>query len=133
MEPPPISHPPPGVSARCDQPPIQLAIHRRLTLLASIVTLAMIAPTTALIGLPVAVPLVARPPLILIALSAVADQHLGVVVGGLAIGIAAFVGVARFAKPSGVTGRSLRWLGRADAMVLALLAVFLIADGVLGV
>lgn len=82
---------------------------------------------------PVAVPLVARPPLVLIALSAVADQHLGVVVGGLAIGIAAFVGVARFAKPSGVTGRSLRWLGRADAMVLALLAVFLIADGVLGV
>ena len=57
MEPPPISHPSPGVSARCDQPPIQLAIHRRLTLLASIVTIAMIAPTTALIGMPVAVPL----------------------------------------------------------------------------
>lgn len=82
---------------------------------------------------PVAVPLVARPPLVLIALSVVADQHMGVLALGLVIGLAGLVAVAGWGTPDGVPGRLLRWGGRASALVLALLAVFVIADGVLGV
>jgi small neutral amino acid transporter SnatA (MarC family) len=73
---------------------------------------------------PVAIPVVARPALVVMALGAGADRGVLVSVGAMAIGVALATGLAARCPTDGPGGRVLRWAGR-------LLAAGLVASGVL--
>jgi small neutral amino acid transporter SnatA (MarC family) len=95
-------------------------------------------PEPALPGLraaliPVAIPLVARPGLIVLALGAGADRGVLVSAGAIALGIALLtILVARW-PTDGPRGRALRWSGRLLGAGLVACGVILTIDGVLDV
>jgi small neutral amino acid transporter SnatA (MarC family) len=82
---------------------------------------------------PVAIPLVARPVLLLVALSAGADRSALVAAGSMAIAVALLSGLTAWWSTDGPRGRVLRWASRLLAAVLIACGVVLGADGVLDV
>jgi small neutral amino acid transporter SnatA (MarC family) len=82
---------------------------------------------------PVAVPLVARPALLVLALGAGADEGVVVTAGAMAIAVAALTALAAFCAPESPSGRVLRWAGRLFATGLVACGVLLAIDGVLDV
>jgi small neutral amino acid transporter SnatA (MarC family) len=82
---------------------------------------------------PVAVPVVARPALLVLALGAGADQGALVALGAMAMAIALLTGVAAWGPTEGPGGRVLRWASRTAAAVLVACGVILTVDGVLDV
>jgi small neutral amino acid transporter SnatA (MarC family) len=96
------------------------------------------APEPALDGwraalVPVAVPVVARPALVVLALGAGADVSLLVTVGAVALGVALLTALVDRCPIDGPAGRILRWTGRLMAAGLIACAVILTVDGVLDV
>jgi small neutral amino acid transporter SnatA (MarC family) len=79
---------------------------------------------------PVAVPLTARPALILLAVSARADQGLTLVAATLAAGIAVLTALAAYTPVDGPGGRAVAWAGRVAAAALVAMSVLLVVDGV---
>jgi multiple antibiotic resistance protein len=93
------------------------------------------APEPALAGwraalVPVAVPVVARPALVVIALGAGAEAGLAVTAAAIAIGVAALSILAARCPASGPAGRVLRWAGRLLATGLVACGVLLAIDGI---
>jgi len=82
---------------------------------------------------PVAVPLVAGPALVVLALSAHADRGAGVVALALAIAVGLVAVVATRVGVDGIRGRGLRWATRATAAAAVVAAVLLVIDGVFAV
>jgi small neutral amino acid transporter SnatA (MarC family) len=96
------------------------------------------APEPALAGwraalIPVAIPLVARPALLVLALAAGADRSVLVSAGGVATGVALLIGLAAWGPADGPAGRALGWAGRLLAAMLVACGVVLAVDGVLDV
>jgi multiple antibiotic resistance protein len=96
------------------------------------------APEPALAGwgaalTPVAIPVVARPGLLVLALGAGADQGVLVSAGAMAMGIALLTGLAVGWPTEGPGGRGLRWASRLLAAALVACGVILAIDGVLDV
>ncbi len=96
------------------------------------------APDPALSGwraalIPVAVPLVARPALVVIALGAGADRGVLVSAGAVAVAVALLVGLTAGWPTEGPRGRALRWAGRLLGVALVAGGVLLAIDGVLDV
>jgi small neutral amino acid transporter SnatA (MarC family) len=83
--------------------------------------------------IPVAIPLVARPALLVLALGAGADQGVLPSAGAMAIGIALLTGLAVGWTTEGPRGRVLRWANRLLAVTLVACGVILTVDGVLDV
>ena len=82
---------------------------------------------------PVAIPLVARPTLIVLALGAGADGQVLASAGAIAIGIALLTGMVAALPIEGPTGRARKWLGRLLAAALIACGIVLAVDGVLSV
>jgi small neutral amino acid transporter SnatA (MarC family) len=82
---------------------------------------------------PVAVPLVARPALLLLALGAGAEQGALVAAGAMAVAVALLAVLAAAWPVEGPGGRALRWAGRLLAAGLVACGVVLAVDGVLDV
>jgi small neutral amino acid transporter SnatA (MarC family) len=82
---------------------------------------------------PVAIPVVARPALVVLALGAGADAGVLVSAGAMAMGIALLAGLAAVWPIEGPGGRVLRWAGRLLAAALVACGVILAVDGVLDV
>jgi small neutral amino acid transporter SnatA (MarC family) len=82
---------------------------------------------------PVAIPLVARPALLVLALGAGADRGVLVSVGALAVALALLIGLAARSPTDGPGGRVLRWGARLSAAVLVACGALLAVDGVLDV
>jgi small neutral amino acid transporter SnatA (MarC family) len=82
---------------------------------------------------PVAIPLVARPALVVIALGAGAEQSVLVTAGAMAAGVALVTGLAVGAPTEGPRARVLRWAGRLLGAGLVACGVILTIDGVLAV
>jgi small neutral amino acid transporter SnatA (MarC family) len=96
------------------------------------------APEPALAGwraalVPVAIPVVARPALLVLALGAGADAGVLPSAGAMAIGIALLTGLAAACPTEGPGGRVLRWTGRLMGAGLVACGVVLAIDGVLDV
>jgi small neutral amino acid transporter SnatA (MarC family) len=82
---------------------------------------------------PVAIPAVARPALVVLALGAGADRSVLVSAGAMAMGIALLTGLVGVCPTEGPEGRVLRWAGRLLAAGLVASGVLLAVDGVLDV
>ena len=82
---------------------------------------------------PVAVPLVARPALLVLALGAGADRGFPVSAGAMAVGVALLAGLTAGWSTEGPRGRVLRWAGRLLGVALAACGVLLAIDGALDV
>jgi small neutral amino acid transporter SnatA (MarC family) len=82
---------------------------------------------------PVAIPAVARPALLVLALGAGADEGVLVSAGAMAIGVALLTGLVVAWPGEGPGGRVLRWTGRVLAAGLVAAGVVLAVDGVLDV
>jgi small neutral amino acid transporter SnatA (MarC family) len=82
---------------------------------------------------PVAIPVVARPALLVLALAAGADRRVLVSVGAMAIGVALLTGLAAGWSGQGAGGRVLRWAGRLLAALLVAAGVILAVDGIFDV
>jgi small neutral amino acid transporter SnatA (MarC family) len=82
---------------------------------------------------PVAIPLVARPALIVLALGAGADSGALVAVGAMAVGVALLTTLAAAGPADGPSGRVLRWASRLLPLGLVALGVVLAIDGILAV
>jgi small neutral amino acid transporter SnatA (MarC family) len=96
------------------------------------------APEPALPGrraalVPVAIPLVARPALVVLALGAGADAGALVAVGSMAVGVCLLTALAGAGRGDGPSGRVLRWASRLLALGLVALGVVLAIDGILAV
>jgi small neutral amino acid transporter SnatA (MarC family) len=83
--------------------------------------------------IPVAIPLVARPTLLVLALGAGADRDVLLTAGAMALGIALLAGLAAAWPTDGPKGRALRWAGRLLGAGLVACGVLLTIDGVLDV
>ena len=83
--------------------------------------------------IPVAIPVVARPALLVLALGAGADQGVLVSAGAMAMGIALLTGLAPGWPTEGPGGRGLRWASRLLAAGLVACGVILAVDGILDV
>jgi small neutral amino acid transporter SnatA (MarC family) len=83
--------------------------------------------------IPVAIPVVARPALLVLALGAGADRGVLVSAGAMAMGIALLTGLVVARPTDGPKGRVLRWAGRLLAAGLVASGVLLAVDGVLDV
>jgi hypothetical protein len=81
----------------------------------------------------VAIPTVARPALLVVALGAGADQGALVTAGAMAAGVALLTGLVAGWRTDGPPGRVLRWTARLLAAALAAGGVILTIDGVLDV
>jgi small neutral amino acid transporter SnatA (MarC family) len=81
---------------------------------------------------PVAIPLVARPALLVLALGAGADSGVLVALGAMALGVALLSAAAAW-PIDGPRGRVLRWASRLLALGLVALGVVLAIDGILAV
>jgi small neutral amino acid transporter SnatA (MarC family) len=88
-------------------------------------------PRAALV--PVALPLVARPALLVLALGAGADQGVLVAAAAMVLGIAALSALTAWCPVDGPGGRVLRWANRVLAAGLVACGVILTIDGVLDV
>jgi hypothetical protein len=82
---------------------------------------------------PVAVPVVARPVLLLLALGAGADHGVLLAAGATALGVALLTGLVAAAPTDGPRGRVLRWVARLLAAGLVACGVVLTIDGVMDV
>jgi small neutral amino acid transporter SnatA (MarC family) len=82
---------------------------------------------------PVAVPLVVRPALVFLALSAHADRGVPVTAAALAASVAALVAVVARVAPEGTGGRAVMWVARATAAGLIAASVLLVLHGVYSV
>jgi small neutral amino acid transporter SnatA (MarC family) len=82
---------------------------------------------------PVAIPVVAGPALLVVALGAGADRGVLVAAGATAAGIALLTGLAAACPTEGPGGRVLRWAGRLLAAALVACGVVLAVDGILDV
>ena len=82
---------------------------------------------------PVAVPLVARPALLVLALGAGADRDVLLTAGAVALGVALLTGLTAAWTTEGPKGRALRWAGRLLGAGLVACGVLLTIDGVLDV
>jgi small neutral amino acid transporter SnatA (MarC family) len=82
---------------------------------------------------PVAIPLVARPALLVIALGAGADRDILLTAGAMALGIALLTGLSAAGTADGPRGRTLRWAARLFGAGLVACGVLLTIDGVLDV
>jgi small neutral amino acid transporter SnatA (MarC family) len=82
---------------------------------------------------PVAIPVVARPAVLVLALGAGADRGVLVSAGAMAIGIALLTGLAAAWRTEGPGRRVLPWAGRLLAALLVTCGVILAVDGVLDV
>jgi multiple antibiotic resistance protein len=96
------------------------------------------APEPALPGwraalVPVAIPVVARPGLLVLALGAGADGYAGLAAAAMAIGIALLAAIVAWSRTVGVGGRVLRWASRLLGAALVACGVVLAVDGVLDV
>jgi small neutral amino acid transporter SnatA (MarC family) len=96
------------------------------------------APEPALPGrraalIPVAIPIVARPALLVLALGAGADRGVLVSAGAMVVGVALLVGLTARWPTDGPAGRALRWAGRVLAAMLVAGGVVLTIDGVVDV
>ncbi|MGZ5387946.1 MAG: hypothetical protein ACXWGS_11065 [Solirubrobacterales bacterium] len=83
--------------------------------------------------IPVAIPLVARPALLVVGLGAGADQGVLVSAGAMATGIALLTGLVAWWPTEGSAGRVLRWAGRLLAAALVAGGVILTVDGIMDV
>jgi small neutral amino acid transporter SnatA (MarC family) len=83
--------------------------------------------------IPVAIPVVARPALLMLALGAGADRSVLVTAGAMATGVALLVGLAAAVPTSGPAGRGLRWASRLLAAGLIAAGVALGVDGIFDV
>jgi small neutral amino acid transporter SnatA (MarC family) len=83
--------------------------------------------------IPVAIPLVARPALIVLALGAGADRDVLASAGAMATGIALLIVLAAVGPTGSPGGRVLRWASRLLAALLVACGVVLAVDGVLDV
>jgi small neutral amino acid transporter SnatA (MarC family) len=83
--------------------------------------------------IPVAIPVVARPALVVLALGAGADRGVLVSAGAMAMGVVLLTGLVARWPTEGPTGRVLRWAGRLLAAALVACGVILAVDGVLDV
>ena len=96
------------------------------------------APEPALPGwraalVPIAIPAVARPALLVLALGAGADERVLASVGAMLLGIALLTVLAALWPTEGPRGRALRWAGRLLAAGLVACGVILAIDGILAV
>ena len=82
---------------------------------------------------PVAIPVVARPALLVMALAAGAESGVPVSAGATAIGVALLCVLVARCPIDGPEGRVLRWTGRLLAVALIVCGVTLAIDGVLAV
>jgi small neutral amino acid transporter SnatA (MarC family) len=82
---------------------------------------------------PVAIPVVARPALLVVALGAGADEGVLVSAAAIAAGVALLVGVVAAVPTEGPRGRVLRWASRLLAAALVAGGVLLTVDGVMAV
>jgi small neutral amino acid transporter SnatA (MarC family) len=82
---------------------------------------------------PVAIPVVARPGLLVLALGVGADGGAALAAAGLAIAIALLAGIVEWGSTEGPGGRVLRWASRLLAAGLVACGVVLGVDGVLDV
>jgi small neutral amino acid transporter SnatA (MarC family) len=82
---------------------------------------------------PVAIPVVARPGLLVLALGAGADGDAGLAAAAMAIAIALLAGTVAWSPTEGPGGRVLRWASRLLAAALVACGVVLAVDGVLDV
>ncbi|HEV3376103.1 MAG TPA: hypothetical protein VG126_02370, partial [Thermoleophilaceae bacterium] len=82
---------------------------------------------------PVAVPLVARPALLVLALGAGADRDVLVSAGAMALGVAVLATLTARWATEGPWGRALRWAGRLLGAGLVACGVLLAIDGILDV
>jgi small neutral amino acid transporter SnatA (MarC family) len=82
---------------------------------------------------PVAIPLVARPTLMVLALGAGADGQVLASAGAMAIGIALLTGLVTALPIEGPTGGALKWASRLLAAALIACGIVLAVDGVLSV
>ena len=83
--------------------------------------------------IPVAVPLVARPALLVLALGVGADLDVLVCAGAMAVGMGLLTGIVAAWPLDGPGGRSLRWAGRLLGAALVACGILLAVDGVLDV
>ena len=83
--------------------------------------------------IPVAIPVVARPAALVIALGAGAERGVLVSVGAMAIGVALLTGLAVSCPTDGPGGRAVRWASRVLAAALVACGVILAVDGVFDV
>jgi len=82
---------------------------------------------------PVAIPAVARPALVVVALGAGAEQGVLVCAAAIATGVALLVGLVATGPAEGARGRALRWAARLLAAALVAGGVILTVDGILDV
>ena len=82
---------------------------------------------------PVAIPIVARPALLVVALGAGADKGALVSAGAMATGVALLVGLVAVCPTEGSQGRVLRWAARLLAAALVAGGVILAVDGIMDV
>jgi small neutral amino acid transporter SnatA (MarC family) len=82
---------------------------------------------------PVAIPLVARPALVVLAIGAGAERNLLLTAGAMALGIALLTGLTAARATEGAGGRVLRWAGRLSGAGLVACGVILTIDGILDV
>jgi small neutral amino acid transporter SnatA (MarC family) len=82
---------------------------------------------------PVAVPLVARPALLVLALGAGADRDVLVSAGAMALGVALLTALTAWWPAEGPRGRALRWAARLLGAGLVACGVLLAIDGILDV
>jgi small neutral amino acid transporter SnatA (MarC family) len=82
---------------------------------------------------PVAIPVVARPALLVLALGAGADQGVLVSVGAMAVGVALLTALTAGRSTDGPRGRAIRWAARLLATGLVACGVILAIDGIVAV
>ena len=83
--------------------------------------------------IPVAIPVVARPALLMLAIGVGADRGVLVSAGAMAVGIALLTALTAGWPTDGPAGRVLRWAARLLAAALVVCGVILAVDGVLDV
>ena len=96
------------------------------------------APEPALPGwraalVPVAIPVVARPALVVLALAAGAEQGVLLSAAAMALAVALLTGLVAGWPSEGPSGRALRWAARVLAVGLVACGVLLTIDGILAV
>jgi len=82
---------------------------------------------------PVAIPIVARPALLVAALGAGADRSVLITVGAMVAAVAGLVGLVAGSSTGGSGGRALRWAGRLLAAALLAGGTVLTVDGIVDV
>jgi small neutral amino acid transporter SnatA (MarC family) len=82
---------------------------------------------------PVAIPVAARPALLVVALGAGAEQGVLASAGAMAVGVALLTALTAGWQTEGARGRVLRWTARLLAAALVACGVILVVDGVLDV